>query len=119
PGAAAARLRYGMALEQAQSQSQSQSQTGGGSQSQSQTQNQEGGKDVEFDFYHWSAVLRSVSGFEVYRKVYRNVIRPERVAELLILRPDMPRSLAACMHEVLLNLHCVANDQSKDTLRIA
>src|SRR4029453_9792478 len=51
-----------------------------------------GGKDVEFDFYHWSAVLRSVSGFEVYRKVYRNVIRPERVAELLILRHDMPRS---------------------------
>jgi len=115
PGAAAARLRYGMALGQTQSQSQSQS--GGGSQSQSQSQ--ESGKDVEFDFYHWSAVLRSVSGFEVYRKVYRNVIRPERVAELLILRPDMPRSLAACMHEVLLNLHCVANDQSKDTLRMA
>jgi uncharacterized alpha-E superfamily protein len=117
PGAAAARLRYGMALAETQSQSQSQSQTGGGSQSQSQSQ--ESGKDVEFDFYHWSAVLRSVSGFEVYRKVYRNVIRPERVAELLILRPDMPRSLAACMHEVLLNLHCVANDQSKDTLRMA
>jgi len=113
PGAAAARLRYGMALGETQSQSQS----GGGSQSQSQSQ--ESGKDVEFDFYHWSAVLRSVSGFEVYRKVYRNVIRPERVAELLILRPDMPRSLAACMHEVLLNLHCVANDQSKDTLRMA
>ena len=40
----------------------------------------------EVDFYHWSAILRSVSGFEVYRKVYRNVIRPEKVAELLILR---------------------------------
>ncbi len=125
PGAAAARLRYGMALGQTQSQSrsgggsqsQSQSQSGGGSQSQSQSQ--ENGKDVEFDFYHWSAVLRSVSGFEVYRKVYRNVIRPERVAELLILRPDMPRSLAACMHEVLLNLQRVANEQSKDTLRMA
>ena len=78
-----------------------------------------GSKDVEFDFYHWSAVLRSVSGFEVYRKVYRNVIRPERVAELLILRPDMPRSLAACMHEVVSNLHRVANEQSKDTLRLA
>jgi uncharacterized alpha-E superfamily protein len=117
PGAAAARLRYGMALGQTQSQSQSQSQSGGGSQSQSQSQ--ESGKDVEFDFYHWSAVLRSVSGFEVYRKVYRNVIRPERVAELLILRPDMPRSLAACMHEVLLNLQRVANEQSKDTLRMA
>ena len=77
------------------------------------------GKDVEFDFYHWSAVLRSVSGFEVYRKVYRNVIRPEKVAELLILRHDMPRSLAACMHEVVSNLHRVANEQSKDTLRLA
>jgi len=77
------------------------------------------GKDVEFDFYHWSAVLRSVSGFEVYRKVYRNVIRPERVAELLILRHDMPRSLAACMHEVVSNLQRVANEQSKDTLRLA
>ncbi len=75
--------------------------------------------EVEFDFYHWSAVLRSVSGFEVYRKVYRNVIQPEKVAELLVLRRDMPRSLAACMHEVVSNLHCVANEQSHDTLRLA
>ena len=41
----------------------------------------------EVDFHHWSAILRSVSGFGVYRKVYRNVIRPECVAELLIMRP--------------------------------
>jgi uncharacterized alpha-E superfamily protein len=73
----------------------------------------------EVDFYHWSAILRSVSGFEIYRKVYRNVIRPERVAELLILRPDMPRSLAACMNEVVLNLEQVANLQSHETLRRA
>ena len=73
----------------------------------------------EVDFYHWSAILRSVSGFEIYRKVYRNVIRPERVAELLILRPDMPRSLAASMNEVVANLHLVANEQSSETLRRA
>jgi len=73
----------------------------------------------EVDFYHWSAILRSVSGFEVYRKVYRNVIRPERVAELLILRPDMPRSLAACMNEVVANLEQVANEQSSETRRRA
>ena len=73
----------------------------------------------EVDFYHWSAILRSVSGFEIYRKVYRNVIRPEQVAELLILRPDMPRSLAACMNEVLGNLKLVANEQSGETLRRA
>jgi uncharacterized alpha-E superfamily protein len=76
-------------------------------------------RDSEYDFYHWSAILRSVSGFEVYRKVYRNVIQPEKVAELLILRPDMPRSLAACMHEVVTNLKLVANVQSADTQRRA
>lgn len=73
----------------------------------------------EVDFYHWSAILRSVSGFEVYRKVYRNVIRPEKVAELLILRPDMPRSLAACLNEVVTNLRLVANEHSSETLRRA
>ena len=41
------------------------------------------GRVQEHDFYHWSGVLRSVSGFEVYRKVYRDVITPERVAGLL------------------------------------
>jgi uncharacterized alpha-E superfamily protein len=75
--------------------------------------------DEEDDFYYWSAILRSVSGFEIYRKVYRNVILPEKVAELLILRPDMPRSLAACMHEVVANLERVANQQSGETLRRA
>jgi uncharacterized alpha-E superfamily protein len=73
----------------------------------------------ETDFYHWSAILRSVSAFEIYRKVYRNVIVPEKVAELLILRPDMPRSLAACMNDVVANLNLVANAQSAETLRRA
>lgn len=73
----------------------------------------------EVDFYHWSAILRSVSGFEIYRKVYRNVIRPDKVAELLILRTDMPRSLAACMDEVVANLDKVANEQSGETRRRA
>ncbi|MBT9489504.1 MAG: alpha-E domain-containing protein [Rubrivivax sp.] len=76
-----------------------------------------GAQPQEVDFYHWSAVLRSVSGFEIYRKVYRNVIRPEKVAELLVLRPDMPRSLAACMNEVQANLRLVANQQSAETIR--
>ncbi|MFT4269364.1 MAG: alpha-E domain-containing protein [Xenophilus sp.] len=73
----------------------------------------------EYDFYHWSAILRSVSAFEVYRKVYRDVIKPERVAELLILRADMPRSVHHSMGEVLSNLGKVANDQSAETLRRA
>ena len=78
-----------------------------------------GNEGKEVDFYHWSAVLRSVSAFEVYRKVYRNVIRPEKVAELLILRAEMPRSLVHCMDEVVSNLRAVANDHSHETLRRA
>jgi len=93
-------------------------QVNGAGQSQSQSQSQRIALDQpEYDFYHWSAILRSVSGFEVYRKVYRNVIRPEKVAELLILRADMPRSLAACMNELVGNLRLVANEQSDETLR--
>ena len=76
-------------------------------------------KDQEYDFYHWSAILRSVSGFEIYRKVYRDVIKPERVAELLILRPDMPRSLHASLNEVVSNLAMVSNDPDSETNRCA
>ena len=73
----------------------------------------------EFDFYHWSSILRSVSGFEIYRKVYRDVIKPERVAELLILRADMPRSLLGCLNEVMSNLAMVTSDASSETRRRA
>jgi uncharacterized alpha-E superfamily protein len=78
-----------------------------------------GAPSHDVDFYYWSAILRSVSGFEIYRKVYRDVIKPERVAELLLLRPDMPRSLAASLTGVLENLNMVANDQSTETQRRA
>jgi uncharacterized alpha-E superfamily protein len=71
------------------------------------------------DFYYWAAILRSVSAFEIYRKVYRDVITPARVAELLILRDDMPRSLIACLNEVCLNLEQVRNSRSGETERRA
>ncbi|HEU6455636.1 MAG TPA: alpha-E domain-containing protein, partial [Roseateles sp.] len=76
-------------------------------------------RDAARDFYYWSAVLRSVSGFEIYRKVYSNVIQPDKVAELLILRPDMPRSLSHCVTRMQANLKRVANAQSGETLRRA
>ena len=78
-----------------------------------------GEEEQEHDFYHWSAILRSVSAFEVYRKVYRDVIKPERVAELLILRPDMPRSLLACLNELIINLSMVTSDPRSETQRRA
>jgi uncharacterized alpha-E superfamily protein len=76
-------------------------------------------QEPQRDFYYWAAILRSVSAFEIYRKVYRDVITPARVAELLMLRPDMPRSLLACMDQVVANLQAVRNDVSSGTERLA
>ncbi len=75
--------------------------------------------EAQLEFYYWAAILRSVSDFEIYRKVYRDVITPQRVAELLMLREDMPRSLLACMEEVVENLQQVRNDLSAETERFA
>jgi uncharacterized alpha-E superfamily protein len=71
------------------------------------------------DYYFWASVLRSVSAFEIYRKVYRDVITPTRIAELLIQRSDMPRSLLACMTELMANLEQVADPKASEALRQA
>jgi uncharacterized alpha-E superfamily protein len=76
-------------------------------------------ESVTTDFYYWASLLRSVSGFEIYRKVYRDIITPPRVAELLILRADMPRSLAACMEEIVAILSLIRNSSSHDTEQLA
>jgi uncharacterized alpha-E superfamily protein len=75
------------------------------------------GDEGATDFYEWGALLRSVSAFEVYRKVYRDVITPERVAELLIFNRDMPRSLHFCLNSVAKILDLIANSNSGETQR--
>src|ERR1700726_3967219 len=71
------------------------------------------------DPYQWSVLLRALSAFEVYRRVFRDVITPLKVAQLLLLRDNMPRSLLRCCKEVYQNLKSVANDQSAETERRA
>ena len=71
------------------------------------------------DYYQWSALLHSVSAFEIYRRVYRDLITPRRVAELLVLRDDMPRSLRSCVSRVYAHLTAVRNAQSGETERRA
>jgi len=80
---------------------------------------QPGHEESTTDFYQWGALLRSVSAFEVYRKTYRAVISPARVADLLILHPSMPRSLLFCLRGVVKSLELVANRQSGETQRRA
>jgi len=71
------------------------------------------------DYYQWGALLRSVSAFEIYRRGYRGSVVPSQVADLLITRADMPRSLNACMIEVEAMLDKLSNHHSKETQRLA
>jgi uncharacterized alpha-E superfamily protein len=48
------------------------------------------------DYFQWAAILRSVSALTSYRWVYRSSVKPWLVADLLILKEAMPRSLANC-----------------------
>ena len=52
------------------------------------------------DYYQWGALLRSLSSLRAYKRLFHDTITPVRVGELLILRPESPRSLASCYHEI-------------------
>ncbi|NIE64682.1 alpha-E domain-containing protein [Burkholderia sp. Ax-1719] len=71
------------------------------------------------DFYYWTSILSSVSALEIYRKVYRDVVTPARVVELLILNQQMPRSLLASMEGVCVNLAMLRTDASREVERTA
>ena len=51
-------------------------------------------------YYQWSALLRALSSFEAYTEIYRDAPGARHVAELLLLRADVPRSLRACTEEI-------------------
>ena len=74
---------------------------------------------AEVDYYEWSSLLRSVSAFEAYQKVYRDTIEPTKVAELLVLRDDMPRSLHACYDELAPILEQLCRQPGCECLRLA
>ena len=71
------------------------------------------------DYYQWASLLQSLSGFEAYRKIYSDVIAPRRIAELLILRDDMPRSLHSCMNFIHDTLGILCDDKTREVERKA
>ena len=50
-----------------------------------------------YDNTQWAALLKAVSGLEMYRKVYRR-IGPKEVAEFLVFDRSFPRSILHCVH---------------------
>jgi uncharacterized alpha-E superfamily protein len=60
------------------------------------------------DYFQWAAVLRSVSALTAYHWVYRESVKPWLIADLLILKDEMPRSLASCYQNLVQNLDNIA-----------
>ena len=60
------------------------------------------------DYYQWASILRSVSALRAYHWIYRERLKPWLIAELMILRPEMPRSLFNCLQEITRYLDLLA-----------
>ncbi|MFA6989193.1 MAG: alpha-E domain-containing protein, partial [Candidatus Gastranaerophilaceae bacterium] len=66
-------------------------------------------KDIgtTYDDIQWSALLKSASGFEMYRKIYQRIL-PEKVIEFLILDANFPRSIAFSLTSANQSLHAIS-----------
>jgi uncharacterized alpha-E superfamily protein len=51
------------------------------------------GKDAEPEPIEWTGLLRSCTAFEAYCKAYTADLRPDRIAEFLVLNPSFPHSI--------------------------
>jgi uncharacterized alpha-E superfamily protein len=60
------------------------------------------------DYFQWTTILREVSALTAYHWVYRESVKPWLVADLLILNPQMPRSLANCYEILVRHLDLIA-----------
>ncbi|HUO55139.1 MAG TPA: alpha-E domain-containing protein [Rhodoblastus sp.] len=65
------------------------------------------------DYFQWTAILRSVSALTAYHWVYRESIKPWNVADLLILRMEMPRSLLSCYDNIVRFLDAIGNQYGR------
>jgi uncharacterized alpha-E superfamily protein len=65
------------------------------------------------DYFQWTTILRTVSALTAYRHVYRDSVKPWLVADLLILNRRMPRSLAACVGDMVRYLDRLAETSGR------
>ena len=60
------------------------------------------------DYFQWTTILRTVSALTAYHWVYRESVKPWLIADLLILRPEMPRSLISGLQNIVQYLDAIA-----------
>ena len=68
------------------------------------------------DYFQWVAILRAVSAATAYHWVYRDRVKPWLIADLLILKQAMPRSLIACYESIDRALDALARDDGRSGL---
>ncbi|MGG5817918.1 alpha-E domain-containing protein [Falsiroseomonas sp. HW251] len=66
------------------------------------------GSEGAVAYAEWQALLRSVSALRAFQWMYHQRLEPRLVAEMLILREELPRSLVACHARVQSALERIA-----------
>lgn len=61
------------------------------------------------DFMEWTGLLKSCTAFEAYCKVYTADLRPDRIAEFLILNAEFPHSIRFSVKEMFSALQSIAS----------
>lgn len=61
------------------------------------------------DYFAWSEVLACIGAVRTYRRIYRSALDPMKVAELMMLRRDVPRSVHHCLWMVDLSMRELAD----------
>ena len=73
----------------------------------------------DLDIQQWTLILRAASAHRSYRHVYHDRYKAHNIADFLILRPEMPRSLIFCARFIEQNIETLGafygNKQECDT----
>jgi uncharacterized alpha-E superfamily protein len=69
------------------------------------------------DYYQWAALLRTLSGFEAYRRRHQTEILPLTVVELIVLEPAFPRSLRFSVERMAQALRQIGDPGSEGRTR--
>jgi len=67
------------------------------------------------DYYQWAALLKSLSGFEAFRRSYHSGFMPADVAEFVVLNPAFPSSIAFSVERMGNALETIGLEQKAAT----
>lgn len=70
-------------------------------------------------YYRLNTLLSAVSAREAYHMLYRQPVSRETVIELLVCRPDLPRSLRNCIEGLVAQLEKLSSTNARIPLKLA